>query len=295
MQEARVHTGATVGAADERPGPATEDYLMANEHPATAGRFTGLSATYDPVTFRQLDAVGVGPGWRCLEVGAGSGSVARWLSDRVGADGRVLAVDLDTRWLAGAERPNLEIRPLDVRSDALPEAAFDLIHARLVLIHLPDRAEVLARLVRSLRPGGWLVTSEFDTLIQPCPDPTDETQALVNRVLDGFQDLLRARGADPLYGRRLLGAFRSAGLAEVHVDAHLEVATGGSTATAVLRANMEQTREELVRRGRLSPAEVDRFLTALDEPEFTCLMPALFTARGRRPPAQESYAGRNRS
>jgi ubiquinone/menaquinone biosynthesis C-methylase UbiE len=261
---------------------------MANEHPATRGRFTGLSAAYDPVTFRQLDAVRVGPGWHCLEVGAGNGSVARWLSDRVGAAGRVLAVDLDTRWIAGPQRPNLEIRQLDLRGDELPEAAFDLVHARLVLIHLPERAEVLARLVRSLRPGGWLVTSEFDTLIQPCPDPVDPTQELVNRVLEAFQALLSARGADPLYGRRLHGAFRSAGLVEVHADGHLEVATGGSAASQVLRANLEQGREELVHRGWLTAADVDRFLAVLDDPDVAFLMPALFTARGRRPPGTDA-------
>jgi SAM-dependent methyltransferase len=259
---------------------------MANEHPATAGRFTGLSAAYDPVTFGRLDAVGVGPGWSCLEVGAGNGSVARWLSDRVGTTGRVLAVDLDPRWVEGPQRPNLEVRRLDLRSDELPETAFDLVHARLVLVHLPERAEVLARLVRSLRPGGWLVTSEFDSLSQPCPDPVDETQALVNRVLEAFQALLQSRGADPFYGRRLPGTFRSAGLVDVHVDGHLEVATGGSEASQVLRANLEQAREELVRRDRLSAAEVDRFLATLDDPGFSCLMPVLFTGRGRRPPGR---------
>jgi trans-aconitate methyltransferase len=55
-------------------------------------------------------------------------------------------------------------------TDPLPDAAFDLIHARLVLIHVPEREEVLARLVAALKPGGWMVEEEFDSQSLPC-DP----------------------------------------------------------------------------------------------------------------------------
>jgi predicted O-methyltransferase YrrM len=58
-----------------------------------------MEAECDPPTFRYLDAIGVGAGWRCLEVGAGAGSVVRWLSGRVGPRGRVVAVDIDPRFL----------------------------------------------------------------------------------------------------------------------------------------------------------------------------------------------------
>ena len=47
-----------------------------------------LEALCDPWTFRHLDGIGVRQGWRCLEVGAGAGSVVRWLSERVGPHGR---------------------------------------------------------------------------------------------------------------------------------------------------------------------------------------------------------------
>lgn len=59
-----------------------------------------LEQFHDPLTARQLDAIGVGEGWRCLDVGAGAGSVTRMLAGRVGASDSVLAVDLDTSLLA---------------------------------------------------------------------------------------------------------------------------------------------------------------------------------------------------
>src|SRR3954451_23201014 len=104
-------------------------YALANSVSAAVDRFAALSAVYDPVTSRHLDEVGIAPGWHCLELGAGSGSVARWMGERVGPAGRVLAVDLDTRWLAGLARGPVELRALDVRTDELPAAAFDLVHA----------------------------------------------------------------------------------------------------------------------------------------------------------------------
>lgn len=264
---------------DERRGT----YLLDNAAEQTGDRFDGLAAVYDPVTFRHLAATGVGAGWHCLEVGAGGGSVARWLGERVGGGGRVLAVDLDTRWLAGVVGAPVEVRRLDVRSDELPEAAFDLVHARLVLVHLPERAAVLERLIGALKPGGWLVTSEFSTLVEPGPPPVAGLQAVLGKVNRAFGASLTERGADQGYGLRLGSVFRAAGLVDVRVEGHVEFAPGGSPFTRILKANIEQVRDVLVGSGAVSDDEVDRYLAAVDDPGVHHLAPVLCTARGRRP------------
>src|SRR5205085_6144894 len=119
---------------------------------AEAGdRFEALAAVYDPMTAGHFDLLGVGPGWRCLEVGAGGGSVVRHLAERVGPTGRVLATDIEPRFLeplAGLD--NVDVARHDIVVDPLPEAQFDLIHARLVLIHVPERLAVLHRLAAAL-------------------------------------------------------------------------------------------------------------------------------------------------
>ena len=101
-------------------------------------------------------------GWQCLEVGFGTGGVALWLAGRVGSTGRVVAVDLEPRFLAGHGRANLEVRKHDVAADPLEEAAFDLVHARAVLDLVPDRQRALERMLSAVRPGGWLVLEETD-------------------------------------------------------------------------------------------------------------------------------------
>ena len=131
----------------------------------TSERFSSLESLHDIHTIGYLKATGVGPGWRCLEIGGGGGSIGQWLADCVGPEGHVLVTDIDPRFLAGFNRDNLEVRIHDVGVDPLPEAAFDLIHTRLVLVHVPQREATIGRLVNALKPGGWLVVEDYDSAI----------------------------------------------------------------------------------------------------------------------------------
>jgi ubiquinone/menaquinone biosynthesis C-methylase UbiE len=125
-------------------------YLLDNAAPQTRERFDALSTLYDRESLQHLEDRGIEPGWNCLEVGGGGGTIAAWLAARVGPAGHVLVTDLDPRFLDAAKFSNVEIRRHNIVTDPLPDAAFDLIHARLVLIHIPEREQVLARLVRAL-------------------------------------------------------------------------------------------------------------------------------------------------
>ena len=62
-------------------------------------RLALLEKVHDPYTVRQFDAIRVGEGWRCLDVGAGAGSATRLLAARVGDTGSVVSLDLDVRLL----------------------------------------------------------------------------------------------------------------------------------------------------------------------------------------------------
>src|SRR5690348_8987341 len=105
-------------------------YLFSHEWEGESDRLMALSAALDPVTKRHLAPLGVGPGWRCLEVGAGTGTVAEWLAGLVGEKGRVLATDLSLALMEarGLQAENLELRVHDVIHDPLPEGEFDLVH-----------------------------------------------------------------------------------------------------------------------------------------------------------------------
>ncbi len=184
-------------------------YLFDNAGPETAQRFSSLATLYDPITVRHLEALGVGDGWQCLEIGGGSGSIAGWIAQRVGARGHVLVTDIDPRYLAALEQrghANVSVQRHDVERDPLPAGAFDLIHARLVLLHLPTAEQALRKLVVALKPGGWLLIEDFDqTFIGHTFPTTDPTAAApYQKVWDVLVQLLALHGSP-----RAAGAERS--------------------------------------------------------------------------------------
>ena len=264
-------------------------YIFDNAAEAeTAERFANLDALYNFRTFRFLETTGIGPGWHCLEVGGGSGSVAVWMADRVGPSGNVLVTDIDPRFMerSAYRRPaHMELRRHDIGTDPLPEQAFDLIHARLVLQHVPQRQQALARLVAALRPRGWLVIEEFDGGIIDRATPTaDATDAERHRTMvRAVAHLMGERGFETDWPRRLYERLKAAGLVEVGMEGHLAVRDGGSPGTILDAANFAQVREEALAKGLVTRAEVDVSLERLAARDFAVFSPVMFTAWGRRP------------
>jgi SAM-dependent methyltransferase len=257
-------------------------YLLDNRKDEAGDRFDALAAVYDPMTIGHLDLLGVGAGWRCLEIGAGGGSVVRHLSERVGPGGRVLATDIEPRFLEPlADLGNVDVCRHDVAVDPLPEAEFDLVHARLVLVHVPERLTALHRLVQALRPGGWLLVEDGDGTMagQSCLDPRTADEHLANRMRAGLMDLLAGRGADLAFARSLFRLLETEGLLDVAGDGYVAF----SDAVRILeRANILQLREMVVASGIATDAEVERFVAWLSEPRPALAAPFVLSAWGRR-------------
>jgi SAM-dependent methyltransferase len=258
------------------------EYLLDNAWRQARERLAALEASLDPGTIRHLDALGVAAGWRCLEVAGGGGSIAAWLGHRVGPRGHVLATDLDPRFLAALAAPNLAVRRHDIVTDDLPAGRFDLVHARSLLLHLPERARALARMVAALRPGGWLLVEEQD-FVSRVPDPAAVDAALVARCERAWQQHVRGRGMDPAYGRRLYGEVRARGLVELGSEGRVQMVRGGTPEARVQRLGFTQMRDGLLGTGLVSAAELDRFLALHDEPGAVWLGPITMAVWGRRP------------
>ncbi len=257
-------------------------YLLSNSQPETVERFDGLQEVLDPVTIGHLDRLGVKAGARCLELGAGGGSIARWLANRVGPSGHVLATDLDPRWFRHDGSAQLEVRQHDLVHDVLPAGPWDLIHERLVLVHVPERLEVLDRLVAALAPGGWLLIEDFDTGEVRTTDRDGPEHELVARVAQAFNDLLRSRGAATDFAAGALRHLTGRGLVDTGASGHVAFAVGGTGFARVMAANTRQVRDHLLA-GGLTASELDRYLAALDNPEVIIGTSVLISAWGRCP------------
>jgi len=256
-------------------------YLLDNADAEAARRMEILARLYDADTRKALTEVGLAPGWQCLEVGGGGGSVATWMAERCAPGGSVLCTDIDPRHIA-ARHSNLRVEQHDITQDPLPAAHFDLIHARLVLMHIPARDDVLARLVVALKPGGWLVIEDFDVMAVP-PDASINPAEAQFAATDAMRRYMTGGGADPRYGRRLFGRFQERGLVEVDARGYVMMFAGHNAGVELMRVNFEQIGAKLVEGGLISAEQLAADLERISRGEFVWPSPVMWTVCGRKP------------
>ena len=242
-------------------------------------RLVALEEGYDPGTVSRMEALGVGSGWSCLEVGAGAGSITRWLSRRVGTDGGVLAVDLDTSFLDVSGADNVEVRELDLRSDSLPEGRFDLVHTRFVLGHIPERVQILDSLIGALRPGGWLLLEEVDSFAWGVVDSGLHPEV----VLAGLAPLELRQGFAPRFGREMPALLRERGLVDVSAVAEAPIVEGGSPGLEWLRITLDQMMNHSLAFDVPGEGSYEEWRRLTDDPEQLLVGVPIVAARGQRP------------
>jgi SAM-dependent methyltransferase len=167
-------------------------------------------------TGRLLDQIGLPPGASCLDAGCGPGETTLAMAERVGPTGRVTGLDADAAlgsltlaMLHGAGHRQCAFHAQDLTAgQPIPGAPFDLVYARLLLFHLPQRAEVLARLWDAVAPGGHLLIQDYDlrgvTVLPPLAS-LEEARRVISEAFGAF-------GADVQAGARLAQLFAQAGL-----------------------------------------------------------------------------------
>ncbi|HEX8648103.1 MAG TPA: methyltransferase domain-containing protein [Thermoleophilaceae bacterium] len=250
-------------------------------------RLAAMEHTFDEGSIRNLAAIGVAEGWHCLEVGAGSGTIASWLCSRVGPTGRVVATDVDTRFLERIDHPNLEVRLHDVTSDPLEEGRYDLVHARAVLEHLPARDDVVARLVQTVKPGGWLALEDFDLtpVLESAADAwfarPEEGRELVLKVFRAIRDALTSAGADLGYGGRLPDVLARHGLVDIDAELQSRLVRGGTVRADYSRLTIELLRPVLAE--HLDDAELEESIRRHHDPDTSWMSLPIVAAWGRRP------------
>jgi SAM-dependent methyltransferase len=258
-------------------------YLFDHATKAERERLASIEASLDPFTIECLEKIGVEEGWRCLEVGAGGGSIAEWLCRRVGTSGKVVATDLQTKFLQAIEVPNLEVRRHDIVTEELEPNAFDLVFARKVLEHLLEPAGALKKMCAALRPGGCLYVEDTDmSSFRRVSGPRPE---LFGRVYSKFLEVMSAGGFQPTLGVRLGDELRALGLEDVQVKGVTGewTAAGDNSTGRVYRMTFERLRDRITGPGGVAREEFDQFLADLSSPDFHAMTAIHFLAWGRKP------------
>jgi SAM-dependent methyltransferase len=245
-------------------------------------RLGSLEAALDPGTIRHLVSLGTGPGWNCLEAGAGAGSIASWLCERVGARGHVVACDLQTALLQNLNHPNLEVWRHDIVTEPLPAKRFDLIHVRWTLHWPAGRQTAVASMASALRPGGWLLAEEPDFVTVYHGSGSEVVTGVVTKAVRLLETV--SGGMDSQYGRRLPGDLLSQGLLDVQAEGRVHQIQGGSprSGSTWLRLTVQKVAQRLLASNTVTQAELDETFRLLEDPAFATYGPMTVACHGRR-------------
>jgi len=253
-------------------------YTLDNAWEQAKRRLSLLEQHLDPMTRRRMTTLGVSEGWRCLEVGGGGGSVARWLCAQVGATGHVTATDIDIRFLEQIHEPNLQARQHDITAEDLPIAQYDLVHTRWLLHHLPHPESAIERMVAALRPGGWLLLEEVDFF----PVHTSTSQLYIDFMVALTGTVVAPSGRDCFWARALPALVANQGLANVNGEGDIAVLNGGSGIAEFFRLTGEQIRDTVINSGPLTAERFDAALALLADRAFWAFAGAGIAVWGQR-------------
>jgi ubiquinone/menaquinone biosynthesis C-methylase UbiE len=237
-------------------------YILDDSATLEYQRLDLMSAILDPWTRGYVEGVGIRPGWHCLELGGGNGSIAEWLCDRVGPTGGVTSVDIDTTLLDLVPAQNLTVRRADARVEELPAGAYDLVTCRAFLHQIAGQAPaVLQRMAAAVRPGGWLVVQEPDFSLAPTTQP-EVWAATWTALLDWGRD----SGVDWLIGRALPRMVTDLGFARAQAKTDVQNIRGGDRGARYFQLFFAEVRDRVLASGRLDAATLDAATELLDDP-----------------------------
>ncbi|MFD2420281.1 class I SAM-dependent methyltransferase [Amycolatopsis pigmentata] len=253
-------------------------YVLDQGFPGERERLEAMARSWDPGTLRLVTDCGIGPGQRCLEVGAGTGTVSRALAELVGPDGQVVALDRDVRFLDD-QPANVEVCQADLMTDDLPRAAFDLVHARLLVAHLHPHRDAIARLADAVAPGGWLLVEDVDWTFV---DLTVPSAPVHSAMMVALRRILGQGGFDATYGRHLYTDMRSLGLTEVTAEYRGNQTPSSNQSWLAWQLLVTQFEEDMVDTGLLSRRQVEDWWALSRAGTGSVVSATMFAVRARR-------------
>lgn len=271
------------------PASQSSSYLLGYDE-AEHQRLERQAARWEPATREALEVIGVGPGWRCLDVACGTGAVMRLLSQLVGPSGQVHAIDLDATYGArAADTLNAEIGPihsferLDVTAPGTPQGApFDLVFTRLLICHMTDPIGTVRRLWSWVKPGGTLLLQDYDMGLMQTQPPNPA----FDRAFQLLQAPFTASGRDPRAGASMQHYLAAAGAGfpdDTRIAGWLSPRPVGVAALVSVLASLVPALAELQMATAAEVAEViARLRAAAEEPHATMRGPDLISCWKRK-------------
>ena len=248
---------------DAKRSPEQPESYVLRGGQAGAARLRLINRVKWPTTERLLGTAGLRAGMRALDLGCGGGAVTLKMAALVGSEGEVMGIDLDPSILrlaqqeADGSKLPVTFRHLEAE-EMNEEASYDFAYARYLMSHLRHPERALESMVRALRPGGLLAVEDVFFPGHVCYP----SNAAFDRYLELYQAVVRAKGADPAIGPRLMGMALDAGLVDVQVELIVPTFREGE-GKRVAQVTMEHIREAVLGVELATSTEVDTVVTGL--------------------------------
>jgi ubiquinone/menaquinone biosynthesis C-methylase UbiE len=281
-----------------QPASQPDEYLLghsANEEE----RLRRQPGELAPDSKQLLDQLNIRPGHRAIDIGCGPHGILDLLSERVGANGKVVGlersestVELARQFIAEHNLRNVEVVWGDAKATGLPRASFDLVHARLVLVNVPEWQRVVGEMIALARPGGLVASHEADWGAFLCDPPSPAW----DRLLQVFEAYSRNNGIDLFVGRKTHQMFRAAGLTDIQANPVIHAYPPGHNRRNILCDFLENVKDRILAESLLTESEFREGLLQLkqhlDDPD-TLVISHLFVQVWGRKPKEASVAERS--
>jgi hypothetical protein len=175
----------------------------------------------------------------------------------------------------------VEVRAANLVTDELPGREFDVVHSRLVLEHIPEHEQVLARLVECARSGGAVVMEDLDWTAFGIDATNDDDSG--QRVTEGILAFMGAAGFDRVFGRKLVGAMVNAGLVDVRAEGRSFIIESDHPGYSFFYLSFQQIVPMAIDAGLVQQADADVVEAQFAEGSARIITPTLVAAVGRRP------------
>jgi SAM-dependent methyltransferase len=254
------------------------EYTLSHELVGEQQRLALMSSLLDPLEWARFVRLGVRPGWRCLELGCGNGSIAQALAERVAPTGHVVASDIDLAYIADLRMPCLEVRRIDILEDVIEEGCYDFVVARALLHHLTPARKAVERMIAALKPRGVLLSIEPDML--PC---TVSEPAAMRELWQGWLKWSVEAGIDYSIGRKIPAWLDSLGLEEIAGEGHTAQFNGGSRWAAYWTATIRELAPSLLKSGHITGKMLEEFHSCYHDPHYWTSIMTFIENWGRKP------------
>jgi ubiquinone/menaquinone biosynthesis C-methylase UbiE len=260
---------------------------------SSAGESARLQRQADelaPDSAALLARVGLRPGQSAIDLGCGPRGILDLLADRTSPGGRVVGLDANpahtvmaAKFVSDRGLAGVQIVTADARRTGLRSGSFDLVHARTLLVNVPEPTVVVTEMMRLAKPGGWVAATEPDTEHSLCYPP----HPAFDRMCEIFHAAFTRHGADPATGRRVSELFRQAGLTDVGVESRTQMYPPGNSRRTVRLDLVRSMRPQIVQLGLADAKELDALDAALrphlEDPRTVAMTGLLFLVWGRKP------------